>query len=892
MPSVEAPTPEAAVAAARERYGNAVRITGVRRIRSGGVLGFFATERFVAEVEDVEPARRGPAPKSESVRRIEAALSRDPGPLADTGAFLRATELHRSRPAATRPTARPAVRTERPTLPTELPDPVSELAGLLGSGDGDPGVDLYSRASVGATRRPAAGTAAFRPATAVRTAAPRTAAPRTAAAPSAAVPSAAAPSTARRPARAAVRPPAEPAGPSLFTAALAQVVAGDREVREAVDDAVRSAAAMSAAEALRAVQAVAAATAEATDEELAPPSVLRTPEPAPAAPAMPLAAALAAAMAAPAPAPAAPAPAPEPVAPVAEEPVAEAPVVEESVVEAPLPEAPEVTEVTEVTEPADESGPGVDMWADPVPVSRPAAVTEPVVAEPVVEAPAVEESPAGEDPEDLDDTEGSLLTELLGPEADETATDETEHPAVEDTAVEDTAAAVTEDEPVTDVLPAVVAEPVEVPAPQPVAAWADADLTGPVTGREEAIAEVLRAALAHDTPDDALTDILRGVLASASTQGGAHRGRPPVPAPSQRVDQEPGWVDAAAESDEWEAEEAVLAPTASDPAPLALDSTAVLPPLSLLPPPTPGAELAVPRLLGRPPVPPARRLPPAPGQAVARVAAPAPGLATVTRLPVDARGWTPARVVVPSVREAGAVAPGRGWVDPRMVEAAGTVARLRALGVPEDLLGAGFPAEVAQSGTYAALTRALGATLPAAPSAPAGAGEVLLVVGPGVETLAAARSLAAGMRLDGDRLQWATRGDLAALAPGSSRITSVDTAIARKQDAAAAGTPTVVAVDAPMRAASRTWLEQVMAIFSPVAVWAVVEATRKPEDVGPWLEALPRVDALVVQDSDLTADPAAVLGRTTVPVALLDGVRATAHRWASLLCERLETAEA
>jgi hypothetical protein len=94
-----------------------------------------------------------------------------------------------------------------------------------------------------------------------------------------------------------------------------------------------------------------------------------------------------------------------------------------------------------------------------------------------------------------------------------------------------------------------------------------------------------------------------------------------------------------------------------------------------------------------------------------------------------------------------------------------------------------------------------------------------------------------------------------------------------------------------MRPGARTWLEQVMAIFSPVGVWAVVEATRKPEDVGPWLDALPRVDALVVQDTDLTADPAAVLGRTTVPVALIDGARATAHRWASLLCERLESAE-
>ena len=53
-----------------------------------------------------------------------------------------------------------------------------------------------------------------------------------------------------------------------------------------------------------------------------------------------------------------------------------------------------------------------------------------------------------------------------------------------------------------------------------------------------------------------------------------------------------------------------------------------------------------------------------------------------------------------------------------------------------------------------------------------------------------------------------------------------------------------------------------------------------------------RVDALMVQDTDLTADPAAVLSRAAVPVALLDGARATAHRWASLLCERLETVEA
>ena len=165
------------------------------------------------------------------------------------------------------------------------------------------------------------------------------------------------------------------------------------------------------------------------------------------------------------------------------------------------------------------------------------------------------------------------------------------------------------------------------------------------------------------------------------------------------------------------------------------------------------------------------------------------------------------------------------------------------------------------------------------------------MVGPGVETLRAARRIAASLCLDPDRVQWATCGDLAGLAPEGSRVTTVDGAMARRQDASHAGTVTIVAVDAPMRA-DAYWMRQMLAIWSPVAVWAVVEATRKPEDVEPWLDSMARVDALIVQDTDLSADPAAVLHRVAAPVAVLDGVRATPHRWASLLCERLEGTEA
>ncbi len=144
-------------------------------------------------------------------------------------------------------------------------------------------------------------------------------------------------------------------------------------------------------------------------------------------------------------------------------------------------------------------------------------------------------------------------------------------------------------------------------------------------------------------------------------------------------------------------------------------------------------------------------------------------------------------------------------------------------------------------------------------------------------------------------MQWATRGDLAGLVPAGARMATVEAAIDRRQEAIGSGTLTIVAVDAPLRT-DAYWTAQMLAIWAPVAVWAVVEATRKPEDLGPWLEGLPRVDALMVQDTDLSADPAAVLHRVALPldlpVAVVDGMRATPHRWASLLCERLENPEA
>jgi hypothetical protein len=349
--------------------------------------------------------------------------------------------------------------------------------------------------------------------------------------------------------------------------------------------------------------------------------------------------------------------------------------------------------------------------------------------------------------------------------------------------------------------------------------------------------------------------------------------------------------------------ESTLARTASDPAPLPLDATTVMPRITA----SSGRRGA-----GLPPVPPISKSPrPGAGRTAraAAQAAPRPSastlptkssgspLAKVVRLPVAPRAaameaeWPVAADLPASGEKTRPTLVATAPVPAVSAPVADVVGRLVALGVPERLLGAGFAAEAATTGAYAALTRALTARLPGAPELPTGPDEVLFLVGPGVETLRAARSLAVALHLDPERVQWAGRGDLAGLAPKASRMTTVEAATDRRQNAVRAGTLTIVAVDAPLRT-DAYWMSQMLAIWSPAAVWAVVEATRKPEDLEPWLSDLPRVDALVVQDTDLSADPAAVLDRLATPVALLDGVPATPHRWASLLCERLEKRQA
>ncbi|MGY1833837.1 hypothetical protein ACI79P_01850 [Blastococcus sp. SYSU DS0510] len=900
--SVEAATRDDAIAAAREQFGPHARVVGVRRVRSGGVLGFFATERYVAEVAPDQFARPGvPAPSTGPAQATPAAAYDSPLAAA-APARARSTAPARNGAAAwaaeaARPgTAEPTAPSRSPaTRPAEDDERIDELAGLLGGAPG--GAPAPAGPAHG---RPSPTRATFPKATRERAPASR---PQHAAAPSAPVEQ---PPAARDEAAVA---------PSPFTAALARMVSGDRDVRQAVDQALArptepaptsapvpaapagaaaarpslAAAAIRSADPSMRSQAVHQEESTVRDQATAPPSastsgaeelptwaaephqpaapaasarqeeiaealrdalaqghsddalagILRkmlagdSPREALAEPGLPLAVADE---------PALPA---EPTAPVVDVPVLDAVRPTEPVV-ADLLFAPATTlaAAPEPVVPAP-SFPLFDVPAAPAPVSAglgwggsPAGI--PLWGEPVPAPPIADDAPIWAD---VLSPAPAPVQEPVAEEAvlEETVLEETvlEETVLEETVLEETVA----EEPVPD----------EVPA--------EATAVEATAVEEAAVEEAAVEEVAVEEP---------GILLAEAAP--------------------------------------LLARTASDPAPLAmsLDATTVMPRISLLPP-MPGARgrglpPVPPSSSGRPAVPPSRTGAPGPRDDVAPTApevgaAPATpagrALATVTRLPV---GPLMAGDDHPEISElenrvaepaADAPAPRTGRPGtPREV-----VARLTELGVPVELLGGDIADRIEADGTYAALTHALAARLPEAPRLPTGAGEVLFVVGPGVETLRAARALAASLRLDPDRVQWATRGDLAGLAPKGSRMTTIDAAVDRRQEAADAGTLTVVAVDAPLRS-DVYWMSQMLAIWSPVAVWAVVEATRKPEDLELWLDGLARVDALVVQDTDLSADPAAVLQRLTVPVALLDGVRATPHRWASLLCERLDSPQA
>jgi hypothetical protein len=205
---------------------------------------------------------------------------------------------------------------------------------------------------------------------------------------------------------------------------------------------------------------------------------------------------------------------------------------------------------------------------------------------------------------------------------------------------------------------------------------------------------------------------------------------------------------------------------------------------------------------------------------------------------------------------------------------------LRDVGLPSDLLPARADGDLL--GVLVAALRAL----PKVPEMPSGPGDIFAVVGEGEAAWDAGVQLARSLDLDERSVVYVTAGHAPAKVAPARRITAIDQLSTRADRWRKRTTPTVAVVDAPMTVKAARWNRQALATLDAEAVWLVVPATRKTDDVAKWASRLGRADGLVVTDVDASSDPASVL-QLGFPVAWLDGRPATPGAWAGLIVDRL-----
>jgi hypothetical protein len=210
--------------------------------------------------------------------------------------------------------------------------------------------------------------------------------------------------------------------------------------------------------------------------------------------------------------------------------------------------------------------------------------------------------------------------------------------------------------------------------------------------------------------------------------------------------------------------------------------------------------------------------------------------------------------------------------------------KLRALGVPAHLAAA-----VNGDDLHSDLVRVF-KTLPTAPALPRRPGDVVVVMGDVASALPVGRALAKKLRLDPTRILLAAPSTAGTGVPAARRISGPADAERRARRMHRDDVPHVVVVDVPIDGESGEWAADIADALGASTVWAVVDATRKTGDLADHLERLGSVDALVVQRTDVTRDPAVVLD-LRIPVALLDGRSATPRAWADLVSDRLDADE-
>lgn len=177
---------------------------------------------------------------------------------------------------------------------------------------------------------------------------------------------------------------------------------------------------------------------------------------------------------------------------------------------------------------------------------------------------------------------------------------------------------------------------------------------------------------------------------------------------------------------------------------------------------------------------------------------------------------------------------------------------------------------------------------PRAAALPRTGATVIVLVGDRGGIQSAVEWVCSELQLDPGTLLLASR-NAGGVFPDGRRIASIDEACARRLSFRRRQAPSLVIVDEPVGRIRSSWSRQVIDALEPSAVWGVVEAKNKPEDVVTWCEQLGGVDALALHALDATTTPASAL-TTGLPISLLDGRAATSARWAAILDERLQAA--
>jgi hypothetical protein len=148
-----------------------------------------------------------------------------------------------------------------------------------------------------------------------------------------------------------------------------------------------------------------------------------------------------------------------------------------------------------------------------------------------------------------------------------------------------------------------------------------------------------------------------------------------------------------------------------------------------------------------------------------------------------------------------------------------------------------------------------------------------------------ARDLATELAIDPESVVVVSQANDRGLPPWL-HVADASTAAQRRRSWWRRDRVTVVAVESCEGMEEAAWARGVVDALEPTLTWGVVDATRKPEDVAAWAERVGAVDAIALENVRATVSPASIL-HLGIPIARLDGRRATPERWAQVLVERL-----